>query len=112
MNMPRIIHKSLIENGIKLQLDIDHQLSAFEGHFDDAPIVPGVVQIQWALAFNNQFLQEISPLNIFRMDALKFQQVIQPDSVVELMLERISNKLVFSFSSGSSRHSSGKIVVE
>lgn len=112
MQLPRVLQSANLDNGIRLLLEINGSLSAFEGHFDSAPIIPGVIQIQWALNFNNQYLSPITPLAIERIDALKFQQVIQPNSEVELQLERVDNKLVFSFSSNEQKHSSGKFLVK
>ncbi len=111
MNLPAIISSEETENGINLLLDISDSLEAFDGHFDSAPIIPGVVQIQWALAFNNQFLSKIDVSNIDRIDSLKFQQVIQPNSNVKLELDMKGKKLHFCFSSNDKRHSSGKVLI-
>ncbi|MCP4412688.1 MAG: hypothetical protein GY808_09010 [Gammaproteobacteria bacterium] len=110
MQLPEVISYTKTSKGGVFNLDIDEQLSAFNGHFDDVPIVPGVVQIQWALAFANKYLDKITTLDIQCMDKLKFQKVILPNSRVILTLEIDDNSLKFSYVSELLKHSSGKIV--
>jgi 3-hydroxymyristoyl/3-hydroxydecanoyl-(acyl carrier protein) dehydratase len=113
MDMPTII--SVTNNAeqtlASLQLAIHPGLNGFEGHFDGAPIVPGVLQIYWALQFANQYLKPVSPFDIANMEAVKFQQVMTPGIEVRLDLELADTKLMFVFSSPSKRYSSGKIAI-
>lgn len=111
MQLPKTISQTTNQESVILMLAIEPALDAFAGHFDAAPIIPGVVQIQWALAFNNQYLTPVHSNDIERMDALKFQQVIQPNSTIRLSLERKENRILFSFSSDAGMHSSGKVLV-
>jgi 3-hydroxymyristoyl/3-hydroxydecanoyl-(acyl carrier protein) dehydratase len=113
MDMPAII--SVTQNAeqtlASLQLAIHPDLDGFDGHFDGAPVVPGVLQIYWALQFANQYLKPVSPFDIADMEAVKFQQVMTPGIEVSLELELVNAKLTFVFSSPSKRYSSGKIAI-
>ncbi len=92
------------------ELRIPAGLAHFDGHFDGAPILPGVAQIQWAIHFARA--QFGVGRGFTRIEALKFQRPIRPDSVVRLSLrwsaERAS--LAFVYDSDTGRHSSGRII--
>lgn len=111
MKIPNIVSQRLSTDELVLQLYIDQSLEAFAGHFDSAPIVPGVVQIEWVLTFAKQFFELDCYEVITRMDALKFQQVIQPGDEVDLKLQLSADKLLFSFTSADKKHSSGKLIL-
>lgn len=51
MDYPEILSQNAGDHSVLLELDIKPALDAFEGHFDQFPIVPGVVQIGWSLHF-------------------------------------------------------------
>ena len=113
MDMPAIV--SVTQNAeqtrASLQLAIHPGLNGFDGHFNGAPIVPGVLQIYWALQLANQYLKPVSPFDIANMEAVKFQQVMTPGIEVRLELELANATLIFVFSSPSKRYSSGKIAI-
>jgi 3-hydroxymyristoyl/3-hydroxydecanoyl-(acyl carrier protein) dehydratase len=93
-----------------LRLKLPLGLLYFQGHFPESPILPGVVQIDWALRLG----RELFPLQgeFQGMEALKFQQVLQPGDEVDLELEfkEPRNALAFRFSSPRGRHSSGLLL--
>jgi 3-hydroxymyristoyl/3-hydroxydecanoyl-(acyl carrier protein) dehydratase len=97
-------------DSLELLLELPAQLDYFKGHFPQGPILPGVVQLDWARHFGlGKF-----PLNgtFSGMDALKFQKVLQPGERVTLRLDFLAEKkaLRFSYSSGRGKHSSGLMV--
>jgi 3-hydroxymyristoyl/3-hydroxydecanoyl-(acyl carrier protein) dehydratase len=83
----------------------------FEGHFAGAPIVAGVVQVKWAVELAGRYLGTTGRFAGF--EALKFQQVMQPDQAVALTLRwaAADGKLHFSYSSGELRFGSGRILL-
>ena len=111
MDLPEVIDVKILPNCVQLELDMNSELEAFKGHFDAIPIIPGVVQIQWALAFGKLHIEEITDQEIACLEKLKFQYVIQPGMKIILQLELIDNKLIFSFISSERKHSYGKIVI-
>ena len=96
---------------VTLTLQVNAELNVFEGHFDEAPVVPGVVQLHWALALCGDYLQPIDPRRISHIDALKFQQIIQPGVQLTLQLTRSEQRLEFRFNSSQGDYSSGKVVL-
>ena len=111
MEYPPIIKTSKTEDGIVILLDIVPELEAFKGHFESAPIVPGVVQLQWVIKYAKTYIHEASQTQADMLEVLKFQKVIQPNSKIELDIKLVKNKLVFAFFSGDIKHSSGKIAI-
>ncbi|WP_444998338.1 ApeI family dehydratase [Aliikangiella sp. IMCC44359] len=112
IDLPEITDEKISSDKVILSLYIDKKLNAFEGHFDETPIIPGVVQIQWALGLTKKYFSSFISKNIARIDALKFQHVIQPGLNVFLELAVTDDKIIFSYYSDSAKHSSGKLVVE
>jgi 3-hydroxyacyl-[acyl-carrier-protein] dehydratase len=113
MDMPTVISvtRSADQPAASLQLSINPEMNGFDGHFDGAPVVPGVLQIYWALQFANIYLRPVSPLDISNLEAIKFQQLMTPGVEVRLELQLVSAKLQFVFSSPNKRYSSGKIAI-
>lgn len=99
---------------VALNLQVPSTLAYFPGHFPVHAILPGVVQIDWAVHFGRQYFS----LPLFqKMEALKFQAIIEPEQELSLLLEykpasepQLAGKLLFSFDSARGRHSSGRIV--
>lgn len=113
MDMPTVIHvhRTDAESRVSLDLGVESSLDVFHGHFPGMPVVPGVVQIHWALQLVNQYLQPLSPLAISHIESLKFQQVITPPAELRLDLELSAAALRFTYSSAAGRHASGKVVL-
>lgn len=81
----------------------------FDGHFDGAPVLPGVVQVDWAIAHGRRLFAIAG--GFMRMEALKFHRIFQPGPVLRLELAWRADRalLTFQFSSAAGRHSSGRI---
>ena len=93
----------------ELQLTIPHDLDYFRGHFPTAPIVPGVVQIKWAIELAGRYLAAGG--TFVGMDALKFQHVMLPGISVTLSLRWAASdgRLHFAYQNDGARYGSGRI---
>ena len=93
----------------ELQLTIPHDLVYFDGHFPGSPVVPGVVQIQWAIELARRYLGADG--TFAGMDALKFQHVMLPGISVTLSLRwgASDGKLHFCYQSDAVRYGSGRV---
>ena len=111
MDMPEVVEVEVSEDGVRLVLFVAGTLNVFNGHFDNAPIVPGVTQVYWALEYCSRYLQPVLPEAIEQIEALKFQNVIPPDQSLVLNMGLQNNRLLFEFTSSLGRHSSGRIVI-
>jgi 3-hydroxymyristoyl/3-hydroxydecanoyl-(acyl carrier protein) dehydratase len=82
----------------------------FDGHFTGAPVLPGVVQVEWAVALGREFF-DLPP--VFRsIHALKFQQVIRPDTAfsAELLYDPLKSSLAFRYYSAAGAHAGGRLM--
>jgi acyl-CoA synthetase (AMP-forming)/AMP-acid ligase II len=82
----------------------------FDGHFGDMPILAGVVQIEWVIAFGRRCF-DLPPL-FCAIHALKFQRVISPELPItlELVHDPFKSCLSFKISSQLGAHASGRII--
>lgn len=98
------------ENSIKMELTIPPDLFYFDGHFPEAPILPGVVQVDWAISYGRRYFD--LPPQFRGVNALKFQHVIQPGQVVTLELNHDADKgsLGFRYVSAAGQHASGRVL--
>lgn len=69
-------------------LDIHERLSVFKGHFDRAPILPGVAQLDWALMLGRACFE--LPAHFVRLEALKFVNPVVPGTTLYVSLQRKS----------------------
>jgi 3-hydroxymyristoyl/3-hydroxydecanoyl-(acyl carrier protein) dehydratase len=92
-----------------LALRVPLDLAYFPGHFPQAPVLPGVVQIAWALAYARQRLG--TPARCHVMEALKFQHLLRPGDRANLTLHHDipRNKLHFAYRHGDKAYSSGRL---
>ena len=93
----------------KLLLAVSPEMECFKGHYPDNPILPGIVQVHWAIGVSMElFGLSESPNEIKR---LKFKNVVQPPHVIELDLRKsVTNTINFQFNSVGQVHSMGCLV--
>lgn len=109
---PDVIKKTEHENSVELTLFVPKNLDYFNGHFPDAPILAGVVQLHWAVEYTKQAFNLVD-CEVVNLEVLKFQVVIVPDQNLVLTLTRKStNKVLFTYDSERGQHASGRIVFE
>jgi acyl-CoA synthetase (AMP-forming)/AMP-acid ligase II/3-hydroxymyristoyl/3-hydroxydecanoyl-(acyl carrier protein) dehydratase len=95
---------------VLFELTVAPELLYFDGHFTVAPVLPGVVQVDWAILFGRRHFV-LAPA--FRgMHALKFQQMIRPGVPVQLELvhDAARHTLHFRYFSDAGAHASGRIL--
>ena len=94
-------------HGASATLIATAELAAFEGHFPQAPILPGVVLLDWAVrlgrdAFGLSF-------DVQRVEALKFQQLVRPGTELTVDLALVPGRLDFRFTSAHGVHAAGRL---
>jgi 3-hydroxymyristoyl/3-hydroxydecanoyl-(acyl carrier protein) dehydratase len=97
---------------VLLELVVPPDLLYFDGHFTVAPVLPGVVQVDWAILYGRRHFA-LAPA--FRsIQALKFQQMVRPGVPVQLELvhDQAKGSLNFRYFSAAGSHASGRIVFE
>ncbi len=108
MPSPRWLERSTSHAIVKF--DIAADLAPLSGHFPEAPIVPGVAQVDWAIALARDAFQLHGTFR--RIEVLKFQQLLRPRMVATLQLNwnRDSMALTFRLTSNDRVCSSGRVV--
>lgn len=105
---PTLTLLSQTEQQISLQLDISADIHWFAGHFPDAPVLPGVTQLDWAVHFSQQYFPQLAQLQA--VEVLKFQQMIRPGHQLLLVLERSAEQTtLFSYSRNGEKVASGRL---
>ena len=109
---PEVLQQVQDEQEWQLQLAIPPDLAYFSGHFPATPVLPGVVQVDWALALGQQLLE--LPGRFAGMEVLKFQQLVRPGDRIQLNLrfDVQRQKLYFAYLNDGAPCSSGRIVLE
>lgn len=95
---------------VVLEVEIAADSPYFDGHFTEAPILPGVAQLDWVVLFGREFFT--LPPKFLRMEAVKFQQVIKPGAPIEMVMqfEAARGRLSFTLSSVAGPHAGGRII--
>lgn len=108
---PIVVAERVAPPDAELELEIPADLEYFAGHFAGAPVVPGVVQVKWAIEAARRHLGASGALA--SIEALKFQRVLVPGAVARLTLKWLAadGKLYFAYEAegSGSPFSSGRL---
>ncbi|MFJ2984427.1 MULTISPECIES: AMP-binding protein [unclassified Pseudomonas] len=109
---PEVLGQTVLGDELQLRLAVPPDLACFPGHFPQTPVLPGVVQIDWAIALAGE---RLAPKQRFvGMEVLKFQNVVRPGDELTLTLrfDAERGKLYFNFDCAGQVCSSGRILLE
>ncbi|VVN16987.1 Acetyl-coenzyme A synthetase [Pseudomonas fluorescens] len=109
---PEVLQQVEAEGEWNLQIAVPPDLAYFSGHFPQAPVLPGVVQVDWALSLAQRLM--VLPERFAGMEVLKFQQLVRPGDEIQLHLrfDTGRSKLYFSYRNETATCSSGRILLE
>jgi 3-hydroxymyristoyl/3-hydroxydecanoyl-(acyl carrier protein) dehydratase len=96
------------DEGHAFRLVVPPDLRWFDGHFPGDPIVPAVVQVDWAIHFGCEL--GFDPDRFSGFSRLKFKRVITPNTELRLVLTATTDKLGFLFESADGIHSQGTVL--
>ena len=95
MELATPLHREVVGDDARVELDINSDLVWFVGHFPGHPILPGVVQLAWAVYFSREIFG-YGP-NVSAIEQLKFKRPIGPGRHVTLLLMRRAADTAVSF---------------
>ena len=109
---PKIVSSNVTARQADYELVVPEELYFLQGHFPDRPVLPGVVQIHWAVELAKRSLGLVGAFK--GIEALKFHRIIKPRTPLGLTLEiaESTGKLLFSFRSDVGVCSQGRILFE
>ncbi|MBR6098605.1 AMP-binding protein [bacterium] len=110
LSLPVILSRTVEENIIIYKILFYKNCNFFKGHFPEFEIVPGVAQIYLAKEFANAHFQ----LNLGQgqWKRIKFSNIIEPDSIVYLKLEKTEKHVSYEYYSDTKKYASGVFLCE
>ena len=108
---PEILAERLEAKRAERELRVPETLACFPGHFPEVALVPGVVQLDWAMSLVRRWLGGAPwPRAV---EALKFKSPMLPGQRVTLVLEGDgeAGRVRFEFASGDTIYSLGRLVL-
>lgn len=92
---------------LRVSARVPEALPWFEGHFPGRPVLPGFVQLDWALALAREHLGVSAPPAA--IEALKFRSLLLPDAKFALHLEAREPGLRFDLAAPEGEIASGRL---
>lgn len=92
---PVVRHSHVLGDMAELTLFIPLNLAQCEGHFPGRPVLPGVVQVDWAVMFAGRHLG--LAIDSAQKLQVKFRRVTQPGMTVVLRLQYVAERQRLSF---------------
>ena len=108
--LPDIDALERAQDHLNLRIVVPDTNFYFQGHFPGCPVLPGVVQVGWAIEFARL---HIPFSGSFRsLAAVKFMRVIQPDAALTLRLaaDAVKRELSFEYRLSGEPCSSGRVL--
>lgn len=108
-DFPRVLSWQDNSPHLRLVLEISPEHRCFRGHFPGNPVLPGIVQVHWAIIASRVLFEfDHRPREIKR---LKFKSVVIPPKVIDLALFMpAENEVQFNYSSLDQQHSQGRLI--
>ncbi len=110
-SFPRVMTLTGDESNVCARLDVSPDLACFRGHFPSQPVLPGVVQLHWAVQVAQAcFAIESVPREIKR---LKFKHIVVPPQELTLTVTRRGPlEIQFEFCSAATKNSEGRLLFD
>lgn len=111
-DLPVVLDQDVAAAAARFELRVPPDLCALRGHFASLPIVPGVVQVAWALHFARAALGATAALSA--MDHVKFRRIVQPGHRLTLSItpDARPGSLSFRLGMGDELFSGGRLFLE
>ena len=109
---PEVLSSQSKPGRLAIDLRVPEALACWPGHFPEQPIVPGVLQLQWAMEAIESW--EGALPRVSRIDALKFKSVLLPGQQAQLNISRETKPTGYRFELRREAvvFSSGRLVTE
>ena len=110
LSLPVVLDRKEEANKIEYDIFFYNSCNFFQGHFPDYKILPGVVQIYIAKEFANARFN----LNLGegQWKKIKFSNIIVPDKIIKLGLEKDEKQVMYKFFDEEKVYSSGVFMID
>jgi len=107
MHLPEFTFIEQTKNLVVVNITLDKNARAFDGHFPGHPVLPGVVQLDWVMQLAHMFFAVEPVAKDFQV---KFTDMITTGSItLRIEFEPELNRLSFNYSKEDKTCSSGKV---
>lgn len=106
--LPNYSMNQISDNFFVIEIDALESTGAFDGHFPNCPILPGVIQLDWVMKLA-KIIFPIGDPSAHNFQ-IKFSQIIRPGKI-KLHLKYMVPKIEFEYYVGDQKSSSGSIKV-
>jgi 3-hydroxymyristoyl/3-hydroxydecanoyl-(acyl carrier protein) dehydratase len=107
---PDVMHiRRTGDDTAQIDIALSREHVAFAGHFPGRPILPGIVQLNWAVSLAADAFH--MPYRPARRCQVKFVRAMTPDDAVTMLwlrLDRVRSQLTFEYRVGAMIASSGR----
>ena len=96
-HFPEVVSEARDGDKVSMVLYVPASLAHFAGHFPGLPILPGVVQIDWAIRYARQHYGRLA--ESYGIDALKCRAPVVPETrlTLELAYDAARSSLRFAY---------------
>lgn len=111
--LPEILAETQEGQTLRLKLRVTPELTHFCGHFPVQPILPGVVEIDWAVRLAERHFS-LPRQRFSQLKNVKFTSPVLPGTVLDCILNWSEEKarLEFSFAADERACSAGQIIFQ
>jgi 3-hydroxymyristoyl/3-hydroxydecanoyl-(acyl carrier protein) dehydratase len=106
-----VLDERIVGSSFVRVLRVRDESESLAGHFPGSPVVPGIVQIQWAIDAAGRLAGRMVTLR--RLERLKFKAVVRPGQRVEVAVtfSAEGDAIQFRIAFGQTIFSSGRCVL-
>lgn len=110
MRRPEITSETRDGATAVLHFHVSPAFDYFNGHFDGYPILPGIVQVHWAIEFARRCFGVSA--QFAGIENLKFLRLVPPGVKLALALryDPAKRKMYFSYDGSTVKYSSGTVI--
>ena len=110
ISLPVILNRKIDADSIIYEIFFYKSGNFFKGHFPEFPLVPGVMQLYLAKYLANTHFN--LDLGQGQWKRIKFSNIIEPDSIIKLKLEKTEKSVSYEYYSDEKKYASGVFLCE
>jgi 3-hydroxymyristoyl/3-hydroxydecanoyl-(acyl carrier protein) dehydratase len=83
---PEFLERVRSDDALEWQCRVPHELACLAGHFPGLPLVPGVLQIDWAMGLAGELVGR-GDVEAAEIGLVKFLEVLRPGEIFRIRVE-------------------------
>ena len=109
IELPHVVAIARGPGSLRLDLRIPPALNCFKGHFAGTPLLPGAVQVDWAIRYAREHF--VLPARFQALRNLKFMRFIEPGARLTLQIDELpeSGEVTFGYHDGQGSFCVGRL---